>query len=169
MRNEKTQKKNEIWADIPGYQGVYQASNLGRIKRLAQEYVLSPITAPCGYDVVNLSIKGARKTQYVHKLIYQAFNPEYVTDRLSAVLDHINSNKGDNRLDNLRSVTQRENCSKLSERTNKTSKYIGVHLNKSGKWIGQIKIDGDLLYLGSYNTEEEAAEAYKKALTRYVR
>lgn len=71
-------------------------------------------------------------------------------------IDHINGIKDDNRIDNLRSITQQEN--QFNQHNNK-----GYSLNKNGKYETRIRIDKKLIYIGSYNTESEARNAYLEA------
>jgi hypothetical protein len=80
---------------------------------------------------------------------------------MSLVVDHINGNKTDNRVDNLRIVTQRENC----VGSNKTSNYKGVHFcDTVKKFIAKIYINGKSKYLGSFDRDIDASSAYQKAL-----
>ena len=74
-------KSNEIWKDIPNYEGLYQVSNLGKIKSLerftddghhVKEKILKQSFAK-GYLKVNLCKNGLKKTICVHKLVAQAF------------------------------------------------------------------------------------------------
>ncbi|BAQ92510.1 nuclease [uncultured Mediterranean phage uvMED] len=75
--------KEEKWKDVAGYEGLYQVSCRGRIKRLAgfgcrNERLLSPIKDRDGCHLVNLSKNGKIKTRFVHRLVAIAFvkNPE---------------------------------------------------------------------------------------------
>lgn len=80
------------------------------------------------------------------------------------VVDHINGDTLDNRAENLRIISHRENsvrADKIATGT-KTSKYVGVSRSK-GKWISVIQINGHLNYLGRFSSEEQARDAYKKA------
>ena len=68
----------EIWADIPGYVGLYQASNKGRIKSLAKngrkEHILKQyVSSHNGYCYVNLSKNAVAKSVRVHKYISLCF------------------------------------------------------------------------------------------------
>lgn len=73
----------EIWRDIKDYEGLYQVSNLGRVKslnyhRTGREEVIQPKKDKCGYFRVYLSKNGKTKTFSVHRLVASAFleNPE---------------------------------------------------------------------------------------------
>jgi hypothetical protein len=76
-------------------------------------------------------------------------------------IDHINGVRGDNRWCNLRSVTQRQNRANTYGWTKTTSsKYIGVTHAKTGKpWVAQATLNRKNFFLGSFNTEVEAAKA----------
>jgi hypothetical protein len=76
------------------------------------------------------------------------------------MLDHINRNKSDNRISNLRSVTNQQNS--FNNNSN------GYYLNKkTNKYLSQIRINNKSIYLGSFLTEEEARQAYLIAKEKY--
>jgi len=89
--------------------------------------------------------------------IYGSFPEKYI--------DHINGNKCDNRVANLRLATEQENQHNQScPQTNNKSGFRGVSWHKWGqKWIAQISLNGKTKYIGLFNTAEEAYEAYLKA------
>lgn len=116
----------EIWRDIPGLVGLYQASNLGRIRSVEREVAISrrrnrgqfirrirgrilrPAVHSGGYLFVNLDRKHMGKP--VHQLVAMAFHG--MPPEQSEVL-HINGNRKDNRVDNLRYGTRSENMHDL--------------------------------------------------------
>ena len=76
-------------------------------------------------------------------------------------LDHINRNRSDNRLCNLRLANQSENTQNTAIRKNNTSGYKGVTFCKNtNKWISQIMINYKHIYIGKYETPEIAYEQY---------
>ena len=97
----------EIWKDIKGYEGLYQVSNLGNVKRTlfinrmttkAKEKQLKPYTNDKGYVQVTLHKDGRAKLCFLHRLVAEAFIPN--EDNLPQV-NHKDENKGNNNADNL--------------------------------------------------------------------
>jgi hypothetical protein len=94
-----------------------------------------------------------RREVQIHRLILDA--PEGME------VDHVNRDKLDNRRSNLRLCTRSQNKANTGIISTNTSGYKGVSFHKN-KWQASIRIDNKLLYLGRYDTKEEAAEAYNK-------
>lgn len=99
---------DEVWKDIKAYEGLYQVSNLGRVRCLKgkSERILKQRKDRNGYIKIHLSKHGKRKYTTLHRLIAQAFipNPENKPQ-----VNHIDGTKHNNCLDNLEWVTQKEN------------------------------------------------------------
>ena len=74
------------------------------------------------------------------------------------VVDHINRDSLDNRLENLRLLTRAENRRNSDRNKNAKHKYRGVYPNGK-KWIARPTIDGKLKSLGTFDTQEEARDA----------
>lgn len=116
---------------------------------------------PDGYTFLSIQNK-----QYLcHRLawlyIYGAFPKTY--------LDHINQNKQDNRIVNLRLTNKSLNALNTSlPHEDSSSTYQGVSRTSSGKWMCKLTINGYQRYLGSYNTEEEAYMVYRKEKELYI-
>lgn len=158
----------EIWKDIPEYEGIYLASNNGRIKSIKSknEKILKGSTDNRGYRIVSLWKDGKCSWFQVHKLIVITFL-EYKELSYKIVIDHINNKKNDNRLENLQIISQRENASKDKDKNKTSSKYIGVYfIKKEKKWKVQIHINGKRKYLGRYKCEHDAGNAYKSELNK---
>lgn len=92
--------ETEIWKDIEGYEGLYQVSNLGRVKSLkfGKEKILKPRDNGIGYLKVILFKDGKGKHLYVHRLVAQAFikNPENLPQ-----INHKDENPENNFVENL--------------------------------------------------------------------
>lgn len=105
---------DEVWKDIKGYEGIYQVSNLGRIKRVCRfvsgkhlrEKILKGGIYPNGYHFVCLRKNGVNTNHLSHRLVANAFvnNSRGVSD-----VNHIDGDKLNNRADNLEWVTRSEN------------------------------------------------------------
>ena len=165
----------ENWKDIKGYEGFYQISDLGRVKSLKRwienkgnggyflKSKLVKIGLSQGYPCVSLNKNGVCKKFRVHQLVAIAFL-NHKPCGFKLVVDHIDNNKLNNKLENLQIVTNRVNTSK--DRRGCSSKYVGVHYNKNGTnhWRSTISIDGKIINLGCFPTEERASIAYNFAL-----
>lgn len=102
----------EVWKPIPEYEGLYEVSNYGRVRRLAgspkcnKTRILNPPLSAYGYRFIFLWKKGIEDSFYVHRLVLAAFiGPR--PDGLE--VNHKNGNKSDNRLENLEYVTRHQN------------------------------------------------------------
>lgn len=98
---------NEIWKPVLGYEGLYEASNLGNIRSIKREGTPGKILKPSPHykwGYYHVGICGTSKT--VHKLVWEAFNGP-IPEGLQ--INHINENRQDNRLCNLNLMTPKEN------------------------------------------------------------
>lgn len=87
---------------------------------------------------------------YLHKLVLPT-QEGYHTD-------HINGNKLDNRRANLRPATHNQNMCNLPPRNGR--KYKGLTLSRGGKFVARVNLHGKKYYIGTFDTEQEAALAY---------
>jgi hypothetical protein len=81
-------------------------------------------------------------------------------------VDHINGKQFDNRWVNLREATQSQNSGNGRAKSTNTSGFKGVYLKKD-KWVASITVDGDHIWLGRWNTAEDAAQVYRIAAKRF--
>lgn len=156
----------EIFKDIPGYEGLYQAGNLGNVKsfRLKHPRLLSQKTRKDGYVQLRLYKDNVGKSFKVHQLIAITFLNK-VNCSYKLVVDHIDNDKNNNSVGNLQLISQRENASKDRFRINYSSKFVGVTWNKKdNKWQSKIVINSKNKYLGQFVNEYDAHLAYQKAL-----
>lgn len=138
----KGELKDEIWKKIPFYN--YSISNLGRVRNDKTLLILKPSLA-CGYYKVRLSKTGQVADFLVHHLVYCVFNKiEKIPEDF--VIDHINSNKIDNSLNNLRLVTLSDNV-KLALYETRT--------NSSCKEVEQLTLQGE--HISFFNSCAAAA------------
>lgn len=109
--------KEEIWKDIPEYEGLYQVSNLGRIKslprknnkRIINKEIIKVFTKlPNGYLKVGLSKNGKTKYYFVHRLVAEVFIPNLEN---KPCVNHKDCNRKNNDVSNLEWVTHKENNS----------------------------------------------------------
>lgn len=167
----------EIWKDVLGYEGLYQVNDYGNVKSLSRtitkgnityvtkDKILKQSVDSVGYPYVNLSDYKKQKTFRVHQLVAVAFLNHTPDKHKGLVIDHIDGNKLNNMTTNLQLITNKKNTSK--DRKNKTSKYTGVSWHKqSNKWLAQFRDNGSVKYLGTFETEEEARDAYNSSQKR---
>jgi hypothetical protein len=165
----------EEFKDIPNYEGCYQVSNLGRVKSLRRyvshslygsmfikESVLKQSFNGNGYLIVNLAKNTKYKTRTVHQLIAECFL-NHKPCKFELVVGHKNDIRKHNYLENLHIITNRKNSDK--HHLPSYSKYIGVHWQKNRKkWMARIYINKQRVYLGSFNLEIDAHNAYENKL-----
>lgn len=117
--------------------------------------------SPYGYAVRRVSYGDRESDVRMHRQILG------LLENKSAIVDHIDGNRLDNRRTNLRVCTQTENSRNRRRHTNNTSGYKGVSKRPSGSYRAQIKVDGKKIHLGTFASAEEAHKAYCNAARKY--
>lgn len=146
----------EIWRDVSGYEGIYQISNFGNIKRLSysiirsngnkqswKEKKLNPTKDSSGYYGIRscTKITGKRETLRIHRLVAEAFIPN--PNNLPCV-NHKDGNKLNNKTENLEWCTYKENINHA----------FSTGLRQDTKKINQYDLDGN--YIATYDSIREA-------------
>lgn len=150
----------EVWKDIVGYEGLYQVSNLGTVKSLprvrktygkrtyqTKEMEMRAPLSTSGHLKVCLTKNGKQRCYYVHRLVATAFLENKERYR---VVNHINGNKLDNRVENLEFCTQSHNV--------KEAYRMGLE-QKAGKKIEQCTKDMERIKLWDSASEAQRSLA----------
>jgi hypothetical protein len=110
-----------------------------------------------GYRQIGVTLSGIKRDLLAHRLAWFITHGE-----LPNVIDHVDGDRLNNAIKNLRSGTQQENTFNTEKRTNNTSGYKGVSWSKSSeKWHSQIKYNGKSIHLGFFNCPKEASMVYE--------
>lgn len=170
---EKRKIKNmndiEIWKPVIGFEGYYEVSNMGNLRsvdRLVQGEkrsffkkgkLLNPSIDSKGYKYIKANKdfckRSERKNYRIHRWVIAAFKYES-----NLHVDHINSNRTDNRIDNLRYVTDRQNSiAKLAKDDDMMYLYeIAPRGNAKRRWTIYINVKNRKVFVGSRNCINKA-------------
>lgn len=149
----------EIWKDIKGYEGLYQISNLGRVrsldhevlqkhksggyaKRIYQGRIMTPSQNGVGRMQVMLSKNGKHKGLIVHRTVAEYFVPN---PHGYNIVNHINANPRDNRAANLEWCTQSHNIQWAYD--------MGTKVSAMNRRVAQYDLDGNLIKVWDSITE----------------
>jgi hypothetical protein len=149
------ENQEEVWKDIDGYEGLYQVSNLGRVKSLprfvrnksshffTKEKILKPSNTK-GYSYVSIRKDNIANQCKIHRLVCLAFLPNPENKR---TVNHINGIRSDNRLCNLEWATDSENLKHSYDYLGRISPSVGKYgiNNKTSKKIVQLNMDGSFI------------------------
>lgn len=137
----------EIWRDIKNYEGLYQVSNLGNIKRTIfinnyvkkeKEKMLKTQKHTNGYETITLTKNGKQKQYLVHRIVAETF---LYKENGKTEVNHINGNKKDNRLNNLEWVTKGENLKHAYNHSLRKAQATGLYGSNNKKAIAIIMKD----------------------------
>ena len=156
---------DEIWRAIKGYEGLYEVSNLGRVKSLERvawngkgyhilkEKILKPKKCRNGYLYASLSRNGERKEYTIHRLVLSTFNPVEKMDKLD--VNHLDEDKTNNNLSNLEWCTRSYNNNFGTHNARVAETLRGKSNTRKSIPIVQLALDGK--YIRSYKSATDAA------------
>lgn len=148
----------EVWKPVVGYEGLYEVSNLGRVKSLPrngtikEERVLIPNDNGYGYLKLTLSKKNVI-TKYVHILVAESFLG-YKANKNVIAVDHIDCNTYNNNLSNLRIISHTHNISRGNRSSTKEPNVYKVR----NKFRVVLSHNGVTHHLGYFDNIEKAIE-----------
>ena len=145
--------------DIPTYNGEYKVTRDGRVYSFKNNKILEMKTrvSKTGYKVITLNKNNKPKTLKLHRILYQVFIGD-IPNKME--IDHIDRDKLNNDLTNLRITSRSEN------EKNKNRK--GYFFDKvRGLWKVEIKSDRKRYYIGHYKNEDDARASYISAKEKY--
>ena len=149
----------EVWKKIKNYDN-YSVSSFGRIRNDKFNRFMNPSKTTRGYIHIRLSKNGKVKNYQVHRLVGIAFLPNH--DNKPKV-DHIDKDKTNNNIINLRFATVSQNGFNQGKCKNNTTGYKGVTFKKANqKYCARIKIEGKSKHLGYFETAQDASKAYEE-------
>jgi hypothetical protein len=152
----------EEWKQIKEYPD-YEISTMGNVRRIDDKKIMS-VRDHTRYKYIHLRKNGERKCSYIHRLVALAFIANQ--DETKIEIDHINRDRFDNRVENLRWCSKSENNRNKKSRADKIhSNFRGVSWIKKGKWerwTASIRIKGESVHLGYFKKEEDARDAWIK-------
>lgn len=139
--------EGEVWTTIQNYDN-YLISNLGRIRNIKTNNILHPVVT-CGYYKLSLCKNGKVSNFSLHNLVFYSFNKNLKIDK-EKVVDHIDANKLNNNLNNLRLISLSENVQNA---------YYTQQVNSNKKQVIQYSKDGEKLNI--FPSAKEAGRQLK--------
>jgi hypothetical protein len=154
----------EVYANITGYPN-YQVSTFGNVKNVKTGRILKGFENGFGYLRVGLINEDSKCYMLIHKMASNAFleNPEN-----KECVDHIDRNRKNNHISNLRFATKSENQQNSSIYSTNTSGKTGVRFNKQkNKWQACIMLNYKNKHLGFFDEKDDAIQARKDGEIQY--
>ena len=149
----------EIWKPVKRYEGLYEVSNLGRLKTLRRPgtatKILNPAQDRYGYSIVILHKKGKLKHFKVHRLVLETFSPNPDPQKYTEC-NHKDENKSNNNIENLEWVTHKQNVNygTRTQRANEKAQIVNRN-NGLSKPIAQYDLKGNLIKIWASTKEAE--------------
>ena len=176
LQTDLALQDGEEFRAVVGYEGLYEVSNKGRIKRLPRIVMgksgcirtyhakIMKIQTNYGRTTTRLSRNNKQTTYLIHKLVWNAFgNMQQESDHW---IFHKNKDRTDNNIENLELDLVRMAKGRDNNKAKFSSQYTGVSYYRSGNkhWRCSVWYQGTNHYLGSYDTEIEAYLVYRDSL-----
>lgn len=145
---------------------LYEVSNLGNVRHKVRKNILKPRISLKGtkYECLQVYIadkNGKQRNKKIHRLVAQAFIPNPNTEK-KGIVDHIDRNTANNRVENLRWASISENNINQSLRSDNTSGHRGIYFCKQKqKWNIRYEFENKQYHGGFYDTIEDAIANYK--------
>jgi hypothetical protein len=143
-----------------GFPDYYVTNNGDVWSAITQKWRKAHPNKKSGY--LQVKLRGANSPAYVHRLVAESF----LGPCIGKHVDHINRNRQDNRVENLRWVSVSENSSNCRGK-NARSGFRGVHPLWNGTWNVRFKRHGQMHHIGTYKCKIEAAKAYDAAVIQF--
>lgn len=150
--------EGEVWNNVKGYEGLFKVSNYGRVKSLPRvtrkyELIIASHIGPRGYYEINIYLNGERVHKKVHRIVATSFLDN--TENKPSI-DHIDGNKLNNTLLNLRFVTNKENSNNLITKERLISACAKAK-KKNSKAVAQIGVKGNVIMI--FKSVSEASKS----------
>lgn len=145
-------------------------SGLRRIKTTSANAQAGDVAGMCvprtRYWVVAITYKKEKRSYYVHRLIYAMVTRKNIDNTF---IDHIEGENKTNVIGNLREATHQQNMrNRGKSKVKRTSKYKCVYWHeKRQRWIAKMQAHGRYIWIGTYDSEIEAAKAYNEAAVKH--
>lgn len=138
--------KTEIWKDVLGYEGLYQVSNLGRVKSLKRnkEQIIGGGKCKGGYTQLILRKDNKSKMLLLHRIVWEAFNG-FIEKGIT--VDHIDGDKVNNRISNLQLMSRGDNSRK--------------------EWLGKKHTEESKRKMSDSHRNKKLAEETKRKISDY--
>lgn len=156
----------EEWRAIKEYPQ-YEVSTMGRIRNVKTHRERKPDMNSCGYGRLRLQVKGGNVRKFIHRCVAEAF---LVRPETKCVVDHIDGNRSNNAVSNLRWTTQSENLLNGKVRKSSLPKNI-IRYGRGYRW--RVRVEGEVhISAKTYDTPQDAYAAFVPAaqsISPYIR
>ena len=145
------------WLPVIGFEGLYEVSDLGMIRNPRTGLILKPRIDKDGYLVITLSKRNKQYGRKVHRLVLEAFVGTAPADKPET--DHINRNKQDNSIVNLRWADRSLNSRNTAPRCYSGIKGVRFRIDRPNPWQAYARHEGKFVSLGHFSDKMAAAAA----------